>query len=232
MGKYLEKYQVMTATVLLIPRQEGTKDACWEVSRAANEGDEPWVLKQVELSSDLITMCWIHSHPSFTCFFSNVDNHATAVYQRGYAPFFGIVVGKKDDHPNTPFGVYGIFCVKDKFLPLLLSCPPQLLKVNPQHNHRHPDYPDMLLYSDLHEVASHVKIVRDLPEFRHFSYFTPAPNPIPSNLPPAKQDKIQKPKSAGQMDYGLVEEDEEEEKQAPDQISSKRRSRVPDVNAR
>ncbi len=31
MGKYLEKYHALTATVLLVPRQGGTRESCWDI---------------------------------------------------------------------------------------------------------------------------------------------------------------------------------------------------------
>ena len=31
LGKYLEKYRAMTATVLVVPRQGGTREACWDM---------------------------------------------------------------------------------------------------------------------------------------------------------------------------------------------------------
>ena len=72
--------------------------------------------KQTELLAadvELKTIGWIHTHPAFTCFFSNVDSHTNAEFQRGYAPFFGIVVGKPDDGKTSRFGVNKIFCVRD-----------------------------------------------------------------------------------------------------------------------
>ena len=106
----------MTATVLLVPRQGGSREACWDIQVDADGAVEAWLLKQTELQtadSELKTIGWIHTHPSFTCFFSNMDSHTNADYQRGYAPFFGIVVGKPTDAKGARFGVNKIFCVRD-----------------------------------------------------------------------------------------------------------------------
>jgi proteasome lid subunit RPN8/RPN11 len=45
-------------------------------------GEEPWMTKQTELHEmeELKTIGWIHTHPSFTCFFSNVDSHSNALH--------------------------------------------------------------------------------------------------------------------------------------------------------
>ena len=31
LGKYLQKHKAVTATVLLVPRQRGTREACWDI---------------------------------------------------------------------------------------------------------------------------------------------------------------------------------------------------------
>jgi len=83
LGKYSQQHRAVTATVLLLPRQAGTREACWVVAiDPGDPGEEPWMTKQTELHEmeELKTIGWIHTHPSFTCFFSNVDSHSNALH--------------------------------------------------------------------------------------------------------------------------------------------------------
>jgi proteasome lid subunit RPN8/RPN11 len=116
MGKYSERHRAVTATVLLVPRQGGSREACWDIPVDADGAVEAWLLKQTELQtadSELKAIGWIHTHPTYTYFFSNVDSHMNADLYWGYAPFFGIVVGKPTDVKSARFGVNKIFCVRD-----------------------------------------------------------------------------------------------------------------------
>jgi proteasome lid subunit RPN8/RPN11 len=81
LGRYSQQFQAVVATVLLIPRQTGTPNSCQEISIDPAEGDEPWVLRLAELqAAGELSIGWIHTHPTFTCFFSNVDSHTNALY--------------------------------------------------------------------------------------------------------------------------------------------------------
>merc|ERR1712110_841518 len=60
-------------THLLIPKQSGTADSC------VTSGEE--VMFDFQEKHDLITLGWIHTHPSQTAFLSSVDLHTQLSYQ-------------------------------------------------------------------------------------------------------------------------------------------------------
>ena len=63
----------MVVTALVLPEQSGTSDSC------TTSGEE--ALFEALDSRDLITLGWIHTHPSQTAFLSSVDLHTHAGYQ-------------------------------------------------------------------------------------------------------------------------------------------------------
>ncbi|KAJ7137448.1 hypothetical protein C8R43DRAFT_1020284 [Mycena crocata] len=111
---------------LLIPKQHATSDTC-------TMDEEEGVLGFTE-ERGLITLGWIHTHPSQSCFMSSVDLHTHASFQRMLPESFAVVCAPKSD-PN-----FGIFRLTD---------PPGLqtvLKCNAkQAFHPHPDVP---IYTD------------------------------------------------------------------------------------
>ncbi|XP_022237832.1 STAM-binding protein-like [Limulus polyphemus] len=62
-----------TITHLLVPKQRGTSDSC------STDNEEDILSYQDE--HDLITLGWIHTHPSQTAFMSSVDLHSHCSYQ-------------------------------------------------------------------------------------------------------------------------------------------------------
>ena len=62
-------------THLLVPRQTGTSDSC------ATSNEES--IFEFQDKHELITLGWIHTHPSQTAFLSSVDLHTHASYQVG-----------------------------------------------------------------------------------------------------------------------------------------------------
>jgi len=63
----------LVITHLVIPRQSGTPDSC------TTENEEDFLMFLDE--HDLITLGWIHTHPSQTAFLSSVDLHTHMPYQ-------------------------------------------------------------------------------------------------------------------------------------------------------
>jgi len=61
-------------THLIIPRQNGTSDSCDMI------GEEE--IYEVQDKYDLLTLGWIHTHPSQTAFLSSVDMHQHWPYQK------------------------------------------------------------------------------------------------------------------------------------------------------
>ncbi|TDL27903.1 Mov34-domain-containing protein [Rickenella mellea] len=118
-----DKYIV---TTLLIPKQHSTSDTC-------TMDEEELVLEFTEQRS-LITLGWIHTHPTQSCFMSSVDLHTHSGFQRMLPESFAVVCAPQST-PN-----FGIFRLTD---------PPGLqtiLKCNAKEAfHPHPDLP---IYTD------------------------------------------------------------------------------------
>ncbi|KAJ7107507.1 hypothetical protein C8R44DRAFT_834252 [Mycena epipterygia] len=111
---------------LLIPKQHGTSDTC-------TMEEEEGVLHFTE-ERGLVTLGWIHTHPSQSCFMSSVDLHTHASFQRMLPESFAVVCAPKSE-PN-----FGIFRLTDPpGLQVLLQCNAK------QAFHPHPDVP---IYTD------------------------------------------------------------------------------------
>ena len=64
---------MFTISHLIIPKQTGTSDSC------TTQGEEE--LFEIQDKENLITLGWIHTHPSQTAFLSSVDLHTQLSYQ-------------------------------------------------------------------------------------------------------------------------------------------------------
>ncbi|EPB88405.1 ubiquitin thiolesterase, partial [Mucor circinelloides 1006PhL] len=84
-------------TSLIIPNQMGTSDTCTTKDEEA--------IFEFQDKRGLITLGWIHTHPSQTCFLSSVDLHTQCSYQLMLPEAVAIVCS-----PNhTPdFGIFRI----------------------------------------------------------------------------------------------------------------------------
>lgn len=95
------RQNTFTITHLLVPKQSGTSDTC----AASNE--EELLVEQERLA--LITLGWIHSHPSQRAFLSSVDLHTHAPYQKMLPEAIAIVVapsaGEVGTYSLTEFGL-------------------------------------------------------------------------------------------------------------------------------
>ncbi|PPQ79036.1 hypothetical protein CVT25_002345 [Psilocybe cyanescens] len=117
------KYAV---TTLLIPKQTSTSDTCTM--------DEEELVLQFTEERSLITLGWIHTHPSQSCFMSSVDLHTHSGFQRMLPESFAVVCAPKSN-PN-----FGIFRLTDPpGLDIILSCKAK------EAFHPHPDEP---IYTD------------------------------------------------------------------------------------
>ncbi|KAJ7764152.1 Mov34-domain-containing protein [Mycena maculata] len=113
-------------STLLIPKQHATSDTC-----AMDE--EEGVLSFTE-ARGLITIGWIHTHPSQSCFMSSVDLHTHASFQQMLPESIAVVCAPKSD-PD-----FGIFRLTDPpGLQVVLKCNAK------QAFHPHPDVP---IYTD------------------------------------------------------------------------------------
>ncbi|KAF9071868.1 hypothetical protein BDP27DRAFT_462410 [Rhodocollybia butyracea] len=89
-------------TTLLIPKQHATSDTCTM--------DEEELILQVTEERGLITLGWIHTHPSQSCFMSSVDLHTHSGFQRMLPESFAVVCAPSSvpnfeafhPHPDAP----------------------------------------------------------------------------------------------------------------------------------
>ncbi|KAI6019158.1 hypothetical protein EDC04DRAFT_435434 [Pisolithus marmoratus] len=113
-------------TVLLIPKQHSTSDTCTM--------DEEELVMQFTEERSLITLGWIHTHPSQSCFMSSVDLHTHSGFQRMLPESFAVVCAPKST-PN-----FGIFRLTDPpGLQTILACDAK------EAFHPHPPIP---IYTD------------------------------------------------------------------------------------
>lgn len=116
-------------THLLIPKQTSTSDSCTTL----NEED----LFEFQDSNDLITLGWIHTHPSQTSFMSSVDLHTHCSYQLIMPEAIAIVCSPK-------YSETGVFSLTQEYgLQFILNC-------RQPGFHPHPKEPP------LYEESSHV----------------------------------------------------------------------------
>ncbi|GAM23030.1 hypothetical protein SAMD00019534_062050 [Acytostelium subglobosum LB1] len=90
---------VFKVTTLIIPKQEGTTDTCNTI--------EEHELFEYQLENDLLTLGWIHTHPTQDCFLSAVDVHTHCSYQYLLQEAIAIVISPMAK-PN-----FGIFRLTD-----------------------------------------------------------------------------------------------------------------------
>jgi len=95
-------------THVIIPKQEATKDTC-------NCLDEIEVF-EYQQKHDLITLGWIHTHPTQDAFLSSIDCHMAVAYQLQLPEAISIVCAPKKK-PDM-----GIFRIVDNAIPILQNC--------------------------------------------------------------------------------------------------------------
>ena len=93
---------------MIIPKQNGTKDTC-------HSYDE-YQLLDFQIQNDLLTLGWIHTHPTQECFLSSIDLHTQLSYQLMLKEAIAIVVAPQYN-PN-----FGIFNLTDIGITLLQQC--------------------------------------------------------------------------------------------------------------
>ncbi|KAH8552672.1 hypothetical protein BGW37DRAFT_292445 [Umbelopsis sp. PMI_123] len=129
------KSNELTVTTLLIPKQTSTSDTC----TTENEED----VFEYQDQHDLLTLGWIHTHPTQSCFMSSVDLHTHCSYQLMLPEAIAIVCAPKHN-PS-----YGIFRLTDPpGLDVITRCR------EPRAFHPHPDLP---IYTDTTDLG-HVRM--------------------------------------------------------------------------
>ncbi|KAJ8652193.1 hypothetical protein O0I10_012204 [Lichtheimia ornata] len=133
------KNNTLTITTLIIPKQSGTPDTC------TTENEEE--VFEYQDTHDLLTLGWIHTHPSQSCFLSSLDLHTHCAYQIMLPEAIAIVCAPKHE-PSV-----GVFRLTD---------PPGLSLISNCRErgafHPHPDKP---IYTDTHNDTGHVRMTHD-----------------------------------------------------------------------
>ncbi|KAG8798831.1 hypothetical protein FRC17_007308, partial [Serendipita sp. 399] len=84
-----------TISTLLIPEQRGTQDTC------IMESEE--LVVEFSTHRDLLTLGWIHTHPTQSCFMSSLDLHTHSAYQSTLKEAIAIVCAPASD---PKFGIF------------------------------------------------------------------------------------------------------------------------------
>ncbi|OQR92334.1 metalloprotease family M67C [Achlya hypogyna] len=140
------KDQKLAITTLVIPKQTGSADTCTMTDE--NE------LFEYCIAHDLLTLGWIHTHPSQSCFLSSVDIHTQCGFQAMLAEVrawcgakgprrlqaIAIVVAPRDAQKSI--GVFRL--TQPQGMELIQNC-------NLQGFHEHPT--DVEIYSDAMQIS-------------------------------------------------------------------------------
>ncbi|GJJ72269.1 STAM-binding protein [Entomortierella parvispora] len=127
----------LTVTTLIIPKQTATSDTC----STTNEDE----LFEFQMERDLMTLGWIHTHPTQTCFMSSVDLHTHCSYQLMLPEAIAIVCAPSHEKD------YGVFRLTDPpGLQVITNCRQKPLF------HQHPGEDD--IYTDACD-RGHVELV-------------------------------------------------------------------------
>ncbi|KAF9383624.1 hypothetical protein CPB97_006320 [Podila verticillata] len=127
----------LTVTTLIIPKQTATSDTC----STTNEDE----LFEFQMERDLMTLGWIHTHPTQTCFMSSVDLHTHCSYQLMLPEAIAIVCAPSHEKD------YGVFRLTDPpGLQVITQCRQKPLF------HQHPGEND--IYTDACDQG-HVELV-------------------------------------------------------------------------
>ncbi|CAH0552782.1 unnamed protein product [Brassicogethes aeneus] len=125
----LEKHE-LKITHLIIPKQKGTPDSCITTSEEE--------IFDIQDSYNLITIGWIHTHPTQTAFLSSVDLHTQCPYQLLMPEAIAIVCAPK-------YSQNGFFNLSEFGLKYISEC-------TKTGFHPHVTSPDLFV------VADHIKI--------------------------------------------------------------------------
>jgi proteasome lid subunit RPN8/RPN11 len=131
------KNGIFECTHLLIPRQQGTPDSC----SALNEVE----LFEYQFKKDLITLGWIHTHPTQTAFLSTIDLRTQFGYQSSLPEGIAIVCAPQQQ-PNL-----GIFRVTEDGMYKIK----QIMQRNPNFGLKHEPINEVLFEKCLHVTMSY-----------------------------------------------------------------------------
>lgn len=132
------RFDALCVTHLVIPEQTGTNYSCQAY------GEEQLLAYQIQ--HDLLTIGWIHTHPTQTCFLSSLDLHTHSGYQ-ALLPEAVAVVCAPREQPSV--GVFRL--TQPPGLQYILQCKDP----EPFHAHADQDATSTPLYTD----ATHGHVV-------------------------------------------------------------------------
>lgn len=133
-----------TITTLIMPKQTSTSDTV----AMLNEEE----IFEVQDRRELLTLGWIHTHPTQQCFMSSVDLHTHFPYQLLIAEAIAIVVAPTQS-PN-----YGIFRLTDPpGIGIIAKCPKRGF-----HHHPSPEQQQQPIYRELSGPRGHAKMMENL----------------------------------------------------------------------
>lgn len=128
-------------THLILPRQKGTQNTC--------EMTDEDSLFDFQMKHDLMTLGWIHTHPTQSCFLSSVDLHTHLGYQLMLPEAVAIVMAPTDRRAQ-----FGVFSLSEIGLDAIRTCQQKSF-----HVHRLPD-------ADIYSNATHVRWRQGHPQYR------------------------------------------------------------------
>jgi len=101
-------HNAFTITHVLVPKQRGTSDSC-----LTDNEEEVFLVQDAE---ELMTLGWIHTHPTQSSFMSSIDLHTHCSYQLMLPEAIAIVCAPK-------FAQTGIYSLTDPFgIQLIANC--------------------------------------------------------------------------------------------------------------
>lgn len=124
-------------THIIIPKQQGTSDSCTTM----NEEE----IFDIQDQKNLITLGWIHTHPTQTAFLSSVDLHTHCSYQIMMPEAIAIVCAPK-------YNTTGFFCLTPTYgLDFISQC-------RQAGFHPHPNDPPLFMEASHIQVEDNTKI--------------------------------------------------------------------------
>lgn len=164
-GKLSENH--LTITHCIFPPQNATADTC------VTHDEE--TLLNVQTKLDLLTLGWIHTHPSQSCFLSSIDLHTQYSYQLMMPESIAIVCAPSQAAAAKH---QGIFSINEKGMKLLANC-----KLNGFHQHAGCEDGD--LYGDAQHILLNPRLPCEFIDLRTNRPHQPYNNPSSSHHPHA-----------------------------------------------
>jgi len=130
-GKFLNDKDTYVITHVIFPKQKGSSNTVQTIKEEE--------LIDIQEKHSIVTLGWIHTHPSQTCFLSSVDMHCQLSYQIMMPNAIAIV--------HAPTDKTEIFTLSPKGIEVLSNC-------NCQGFHRHEDV------IGIYNVAKHCQTLK------------------------------------------------------------------------